>query len=127
MLSVEEARSRVEQLVEQAKRAGADGADSLYLGERSSGIQVRKSELEDVHRSEGENIGLRVFRGSKSASVSSSDLSAEALAALVTRALAMAAEAPDDPYAGLAASELLASPPFPDLDGWDDVEPNPRL
>lgn len=125
MLSVDEARQRVEQLVEQAKRAGADGADALYIGERSSGIQVRKSELEDVHRSEGENIGLRVFRGSKSASVSSSDLSMEALSALVTRSLAMAAEAPDDPFAGLAPPELLARPPFADLDSWDDVEPDP--
>jgi PmbA protein len=125
MLSVDEARERAEQLVEQARRAGADGADALYLGELSSGIQMRQGELEDVHRSEGENLGLRVFRGSKSASVSSSDLSAEALSALVTRALAMAAEAPDDPYAGLAPPELLARPPFADLDGWDDVEPDP--
>ncbi|MCY7281446.1 MAG: TldD/PmbA family protein [Sphingomonas bacterium] len=125
MLSVEQARDRVEQLVEHARRAGADGADALYLGERSSGVQVRKGELEDVHRSEGEGLGLRVFCGTQSASVSSSDLSAEALEALVTRALAMAAEAPEDPYAGLAAADLLAKPPFDELDSWDPVEPDP--
>ena len=125
MLSVEQAQTKTEQLVEQARRAGADGADALYLGERSSGVQVRKGQLEDVHRSEGEGLGLRVFRGTKSASVSSSDLSAEALAALVTRALAMAAEAPEDPYAGLASTDLLAAPPFAELDSWDPVEPDP--
>ena len=125
MLSVEQARTKAEQLVEQARRAGADGADALYLGERSSGVQVRKGELEDVHRSESEGLGLRVFRGTRSASVSSSDLSDEALAALVTRALAMAAEAPEDPYAGLAPADLLATPPFADLDSWDPVEPDP--
>ena len=125
MLNPDQARAKVEQLVEQARRAGADGADALYLGERSSGVQVRKAELEDVSRSEGEGIGLRVFRGSKSASVSSSDLSADALSALVGRSLAMAGEAPDDAYAGLAPADLLATPPFADFDSWDPVEPDP--
>ena len=125
MLNPDQARDKVEQLIEQARRAGADSADALYLGERSSGVQVRMAELEDVSRSEGEGIGLRVFRGTKSASVSSSDLSVEALAALVERSLAMAAEAPDDPFAGLAPSEMLAAPPFAELDSWDPVEPDP--
>jgi PmbA protein len=125
MLSVDEARDRVEALVEQARRAGADGADAQYLGERSSGVRMRKGELEDVQRAEGESLGLRVFLGTKSASVSSSDLSAEALSALVDRAVAMAGEAPDDPYAGLAPCELLATPPFAELDSWDDLEPDP--
>ena len=125
MLNPDQARDKAERLVEQARRAGADGADALYLGELSSGVQVRKGELEDVHRSESEGLGLRVFRGTRSASVSSSDLSAEALAALVTRALAMAAEAPEDSYAGLAAADLLAAPPYPELDSWDPVEPDP--
>ncbi len=127
MLSVDQAREKAEQLVEQAVRAGADGADALYLGELSSGVQVRKGELEDVHRSESQGLGLRVFRGTRSASVSSSDLSPDALAILVERALAMAAEAPEDPYAGLAPADLLASPPFADLDSWDPVEPDPAV
>ncbi len=75
MLTVQQARTKAEALVEQAVRAGADGADALYLGELSSGVQVRKGDLEDVHRSESEGLGLRVFRGTRSASVSSSDLS----------------------------------------------------
>mgnify|MGYP006187175157 CR=1 FL=1 len=28
-------------------------------------------------------------------------------------------------YAGLAPQELLATGPFPDIDGWDPVEPDP--
>ena len=63
--------------------------------------------LEDVHRSEGEEIGLRVFVGKRNATVASSDLSNEALETLVERALAMAAEAPEDQFAGLAPEELL--------------------
>ena len=107
MLSVASAREKAEKLVEQACKSGADAADAVYVGERSSGVQVRKGELEDVHRSEGEEMGLRVFVGSKSASVASSDLSDEALSALIGRVIAMACEAPEDPYSGLAPSELL--------------------
>ena len=47
--------------------------------------------------------------GQRSATAASSDLSDEALAALVERCLAMAAEAPEDPFAGLAPAELLAA------------------
>src|SRR5690606_28500372 len=59
MLSVSLAQDKAQSLVEQARAAGADAADAVYVGERSSGVQVRKGALEDVHRSEGEEIGLR--------------------------------------------------------------------
>lgn len=125
MLSIEESRQTVERLVERATRSGADAADALYAGERSSSVEVRLGELEQVGRSESEDIGLRVFAGRRSATVSSSDLSAEALEALVERALAMAAEAPEDPFSGLAPSELLELGPLPDLDSADSNEPDP--
>lgn len=125
MLSVDEARGRVEHLVERARAAGADAADALYAGERSSSVQVRMGATEDVSRSEGETAGLRLFVGRRSASASTSDLSREAIDALVERVLAMAREAPEDPYAGLADPALLARGPFADLDSFDPVEPDP--
>ena len=97
MLDVSEAEGRAAALIEAALKAGADAADVLYIGDASTEVQVRLGALEDVTRSEGEEIGLRFFVGRRSASVSSSDLSAEALAALVERAAAMAREAPEDP------------------------------
>ena len=125
MLSAEESRTVAERLVDHAMRAGADAADAIYVASHSTDVQVRLGELDHVSRSEGEDIGLRVFLGACSASVSSSDLSDDALGELVKRALAMAAEAPEDPYAGLAPSELLAAPPFPGLDSTDAHEPDP--
>src|SRR5919199_3989756 len=107
MLSPDQARRTAESLVERGIRAGATAADALYAGDRSSVVQVRLGELENVSRSEGEEIGLRLFVGQRSATVASSDLSDEALSVLVDRCLAMAQEAPEDPYAGLAPSELL--------------------
>ena len=97
MQSPERAREIAEQLVERGIAAGATAADALYIGGRSSGVEVRLGELEGVVRSEGEEIGLRLFVGQRSATVASSDLSREALGVLVERCLAMATEAPDDP------------------------------
>lgn len=125
MLNVEQAEARAGALIEAARNAGADAADVLYVGESSLGVQVRLGELEDVGRSEGEGIGLRVFIGSRSASVSSSDLSQDALAALVERAVAMAREAPEDPFAGLAPEELLFRGDIPALESDDGADPSP--
>ena len=105
--------------------AGASAADALYVGERSSGVQVRLKQIDSVSRSEGEEVGLRLFVGQRSATVASSDLSDEALAALVERCLAMAREAPEDPYAGLAPEELLQSGDLADLESDDGREPDP--
>ncbi|HEX8194455.1 MAG TPA: metallopeptidase TldD-related protein [Allosphingosinicella sp.] len=125
MLTVEKAEARAASLVELARAAGADAADVVYSGEASTGIQVRLGELEEVGRSEGEEIGLRLFVGQRSASVSSSDLSDEALSALVERAAAMAREAPEDPYAGLAPEDRLLRNAGVDVDGDDGGDPSP--
>lgn len=125
MLSPEEARRTAESLVELGIRAGATAADALYAGERSSGVQVRMGELEDVSRSEGEQIGLRLFAGQRSATVASSDLSSDALSTLVERCLAMAEQAPENAYAGLAPEELLLKGEAPALDNDDAREPDP--
>lgn len=126
MLSIAQAEERAAALISAALKAGADAADVLYAADASTGVQVRLGEVEDVERSESEQIGLRLFVGSRSASVSSSDLSADALAALVERAAAMAREAPEDPYAGLAPAELLLREPGPEVDGDDGADPSPQ-
>ena len=125
MLSPDAARERAASLVDIARRKGAGAADAVYVGERSQGVSVRLGKLEDVHRSEGEEIGLRVFLGKRNATVASSDLSAEALDALIDRALAMAAEAPEDRYAGLAPTELLFHGDAADFDLDDGGDPDP--
>jgi len=125
MLKVDEAEARAGALVEAARKGGSDAADVLYAAEASLGISVRLGELEDVGRSEGEEIGLRVFIGQRSATVSSSDLSPGALGELVERAIAMAREAPEDPYAGLAPEERLIQGSGPDVEGDDGDDPSP--
>jgi PmbA protein len=124
MLTVDAALARLSQAIDHSRRLGADAADAVYIGDASTSVQVRLGELEDIGRSEGEEIGLRLFVGRRSASVSTSDLSPRALETVVERAVAMAREAPEDPYAGLAPDARLLQGTFPDLDLSDGAEPS---
>jgi len=125
MMSLTDAETRVADLVAAAKRAGADAADAVYFRNMSTQVQVRLGALEDVERSDGEEIGLRLFVGKRSASVSSSDLSKDALSALVERGAAMAREAPEDEFAGLAPEDRLLRGDAPDVDADDGGDPSP--
>jgi PmbA protein len=127
MLDPSAAADTLVSLIDAARRAGADAADAVYIGDRSTSVGVRMGALEDVSRAEGQEIGLRLFVGRRNAAVASSDLARESLGALVDRALAMAREAPEDPYAGLAAEDLLTRQPRPDLDVDDGGDPDPTL
>lgn len=80
--------------------------------------------LEDVERSEGTDLGLRIIVGQRQASVSTTDMSRAGLKELAERCAAMAKAAPEDPYCGLAPSERLAKAPFKDLDLGDYAEPS---
>ncbi|MFK7744739.1 MAG: TldD/PmbA family protein [Roseobacter sp.] len=91
-----------QQLLEAAKRAGADAADAIAIRGTSLSIEVRGGTLEQAERSEGVDLGLRVFSGQRSANVSASDLRQSTLDEMAMRAMAMAREAPEDPYSGLA-------------------------
>ncbi|WP_119419459.1 TldD/PmbA family protein [Desertibaculum subflavum] len=109
-------------LMARAKRAGADAADAIMVQGASLNISFRLGKLEDVERSEGQDLGIRVLVGRRQAFVSTTDLSSAALDATVARVVAMAKAAPEDPYCGLADRDLLAKR-WPDLDLRDHVEP----
>ena len=91
-------------LLSAAKRAGAEAADAMAVEGTSLNIDVREGVLEQAERAEGTDVGLRVFVGRRTASVSASDTSPATLEALAARAVAMAREAPEDPFAGLRRS-----------------------
>jgi PmbA protein len=114
----------LQDVVAAALKAGADAAEAVSAERRALSIGVRLGELEEVEREESRDLGLRVFVGRRQASVSGSDISAEARAKLVERAVAMAKLAPEDPYAGLADPDRLARGPLPDLDLFDAAEPS---
>ncbi len=121
-----DAAGRLDHLVKAALKAGADAADAVEFKHISAGVSYRLGQLEDVGRSEASDLGLRVFVGKQVAFVSSTDFSADALAELPKRAVAMARLAPEDKFAGLAPRELLATE-VRDLDIDDPQEPSTAL
>lgn len=101
-----------EALLAAATRAGADSADALAVSGTSLSIDIRAGRLEQAERSEATEVGLRVMMGQRQACVSASDVTPATFAALAERAVAMAREAPEDRFVGLADVGQLAR-------GWD--------
>lgn len=110
-------------LLKAAKSAGADQADAIAIRGESISVDVLNGKLEHAERSESTEIGLRVIIGQKQACVSSSLIDPATLRDVAERAVAMAHEAPDDPYVGLAEEDQLARDPLPDLDLCDPSDP----
>jgi PmbA protein len=127
MQTPDQASDLAQDLVARAMAAGATAADAVFACDASTDVQMRLGALEDVQRSESAAIGLRVFHGKQSASVSGADVSAAGLATLAERAVAMARLAPEDAYAGLAPDDLLMRGPVPDLELDDGGDPDPAL
>ncbi len=116
-----------DQILQAARRAGADAADAIAVDGTSVSITVREGALEQAERSEGVDIGLRVFVGQRQACVSSSDTKPGTLITMAERAVAMAKEAPEDPHAGLAdPAQLTTNTATETLELFDpSEEPDP--
>ncbi len=108
-------------LIDAARRAGAEAADALLVSSAALSVKRRLGQIEQLERSEGFDIGLRVFLGQRQAIVSSTDPDPRGFATLAERAVAMARVVPEDPFAGLPA--LLPVPPVA-LDLADAAEPD---
>ena len=111
-------------LLDAARTAGADHADAMAVEGASLSIDVRGGRLEQAERSEGTDIGLRVLIGQRSATVSASDIKPSTLATMAERAVAMAREAPEDKWIGLADPDQLARDW--DADALEMADPAPE-
>src|SRR5690242_4958374 len=115
--------SLVSDLIRQARSAGADAADAVLINGTSLSVSARHGKTEHLERSEGHDLGLRVFVGKRASIVSSSTLDPAHFAELAQRAVAMARVVPEDPFTGLA--DTWALPETFDLDMVDPAEPSP--
>src|ERR1700752_4606992 len=113
----------LQDLIGRARRAGADAADAVFVEGTSLSHGRRLGNTEKLERSEGHDLGLRVFVGRQQAVVSSSDRSPKALDELVERAVAMARTVPEDPFCGIAEPAEIARD-WPVLDMTDPEEPS---
>jgi PmbA protein len=113
----------LQDLIGRARKAGADAADAVLFEGTSLSHARRLGKTERLERSEGQDLGLRVFVGRQQAIVSSSDRSPKMLAELVERTLAMAKAVPEDPFCGLAEPGEIAHD-WPVLEMLDPSEPS---
>ncbi len=94
-------RDLAKDLLKTAQAAGADAAD-VVIGEGTDfSVTIRKGEVETLKDAGSKALGIRVFKGQRSASSYTSDFSTDALSALVRETVAMAQVTGEDAAAGL--------------------------
>ena len=88
-------------VVAQAMKAGATDAEAVAREGDEFTVNVRLGEVETLKESGSRSLGLRAFLGRRSASASTSDLTADGIRRLVEGALALARVTEEDPFTGL--------------------------
>src|SRR5262245_63438822 len=107
LLDLSPLTDRAERRVKASRASVADPAKAVALRSMSLGVEVRDGRVEESESSEGDDIGLRVLVGRRQAMVSTNESSNNS-AALAERAVAMARATPEDKFAGIADSDILA-------------------
>jgi PmbA protein len=118
-------RTAAEGLLRAAKSAGAEVAEVVLHEGASVSAQRRLGRIEETERAETREVGLHVFIGKCSASVSASSIDPAAFARLAEQAVSMARVVPEDPYAEIPHAPAPMDATLLDLD--DPVEPSMEL
>ena len=88
-------------VVAQAIKAGASDAEAVIREGDEFSVNVRMGEVETLKESGSRGLGLRVFNGKRSASASTSDLTADGIHQLVSGAMALVKVTEEDTFTGL--------------------------
>src|ERR1700735_5021674 len=99
----------VADVVALAVKAGATDAEAVVREGDEFSVNVRLGEVETLKESGSRGLGLRVFLGTRSASASTSDLTAEGIRLLVDGALALAHVTEEDSFSGLPDSDQFGA------------------
>ena len=92
-----------------AMKAGASDAEAVVREGDEFSVNVRMGEVETLKESGSRGLGLRVFLGTRSASTSTSDLTADGIRQLVEGAIALAKVTEEDPFTGLPETAEFGS------------------
>ena len=84
-----------------AMKAGATDAEAVAREGDEFSVNVRMGQIETLKESGSRGLGLRVFLGTRSASTSTSDLTADGIRQLVDGAMALVRFTEEDPFTGL--------------------------
>jgi PmbA protein len=115
-------------VVARAMKAGASDAEAVVREGDEFSVTVRMGQVEKLQESGSRGIGVRVFRGKRSASTSTSDLTQDGIRQLVDGAMALVQITEEDPCSGLPESGEFGSVPgdlhlyFDDVYSFDGPE-----
>lgn len=105
----------VEDLLNEARRQGADAAEAGVSAQTGLSVTVRLGETETIEHTSDNGLGITVYFGHRKGSANTTDLRPDAIRESVAAACRIARYTSEDPAAGLADAELMARD-VPDLD-----------
>lgn len=114
-LNQKELEDIVLQVLEEAKKQGADQAEAAASHDIGLCATARLGDVESLEYTNDRGLGITVYKDQKKGNASTSDFNPAALREAVTKACTFANFTAADEHAGLADAELMAQDP-PDLD-----------
>ncbi len=112
---IDRLKNLVADLLEEAKKQGADAAEADVSTQTGLSVTVRLGETETIEHTSDNGLGITVYFGQRKGSASTTDLRPDAVRESVAAACRIARYTSEDPAAGLADPDLLATD-VPDLD-----------
>jgi PmbA protein len=123
-----DSQAQLAQLSELARdvlaRCRARGASQAELGlneDQGLNVNVRMGSVETIEFTRDRGLNLTVYFGQRKGSASTADLDPASIETTIDQAVAIARHTEQDPCAGLADAERMATE-FPDLDLWHPWE-----
>lgn len=107
------------EVVERARKGGADVAEAIARSGSQLSTKVRMGEPELVEEAGHRSLGMRVIKQQRVALTSTSDLTPRGIDRFVQDALELVDISQEDPFAGPADPELIARGALPELDLYD--------
>jgi PmbA protein len=108
-----------DRIVGMATKGGATVAECILRSGAELSARVRQGKPELVEEAAHRSAGLRVMKGKRVATTSTSDLTEAGVQRFVADALELAELSQEDPFAGPATEPLLDPSKMPDLDLYD--------
>lgn len=105
----------VQELLDEATRLGASGAEAGLNVESGLSVTGRLAEVETIEHHRDQGLGITVYFGQRKGSASTTDLLPESVRETVRSACSIAKYASEDDCVGLPEAQTLATE-FPDLD-----------
>lgn len=107
--------SHLERALQAARAAGADAVEAGLDHARALTVRVRRGEIEAVEFHADRQLVVSAYRGQRCASATTTELSGDGIERVARKAAAIAAHTGEDPWAGLADADLMATD-WPELD-----------